>query len=122
VPIGEGAGGIGHGPSIQPREVKLERPSTFSGKHSELDNFVFEMQQYLESTGLGSGPRACRFFVTYLKGDAKTWWRTYALSKSRSGSNVFDNLDVDTLVEELSTQFSDVDKLMHVRDKLFRLR
>lgn len=80
------------------------------------------MQQYLESTGLGSGPRACRFFVTYLKGDAKTWWRTYALSKSRSGSNVFDNLDVDTLVEELSTQFSDVDKLMHVRDKLFRLR
>jgi hypothetical protein len=44
------------------------------------------------------------------------------MSKSRSGGSVFDNLDLDTIVEELRQQFSDVDKLMHVRDKLFKLR
>lgn len=69
--------------------------------------------------GLGSGSRACRFFVSYLKGDAATWWRTYALSKP---GHVFDNLDLDTLVDEMTRQFSDVDKLMHVRDKLFKLK
>lgn len=48
--------------------------------------------------GLGSGSRACRFFVSYLKGDAATWWRSYAMSRK----DVFDNLDLDTLVTELT--------------------
>lgn len=41
-----GAGPVaeaGIGPSLVPREVKIEKPSTFSGKHSELSNFLFEM-------------------------------------------------------------------------------
>lgn len=65
-----------------------------------MDNFVFEIKQYIDTVGLGSGARACRFLVTYLKGDAMTWWRTYALTNRGSGS-VFDNLDLDTLVSEL---------------------
>jgi hypothetical protein len=58
------------------------------------------MKQYIDSVGLGEGSHACRFFVSYLKGDAATWWRMYAMNK---GSRVFDNLDLDTLVEELTT-------------------
>ena len=43
--IGEGAGGaIGSHPSLVPREVKLSKPSTFSGKKTEVDNFIFEMR------------------------------------------------------------------------------
>lgn len=94
-------GGAGAGPTLQPREIKVEKPSKFSGKHSELDNFVFEMKQYVETVGLGSGTRACRLLVSYLKGDAMTWWRTYALSRSSGTSSVFDNLDLDTLIHEL---------------------
>ena len=34
MPVGEGLGGSGRiGPSLVPREIKLERPSTFEGKH-----------------------------------------------------------------------------------------
>ena len=33
--------GIRTGPTLQPPSVKLEKPGRFSGKHSELDNFVF---------------------------------------------------------------------------------
>lgn len=42
-PIGEGAGAMGQ-PSLVPREIKLSRPSTFSGKKTEVDNFIFEMR------------------------------------------------------------------------------
>lgn len=31
-------------PSLVPREVKLAKPTTFSGKKSEVDNFIFEMR------------------------------------------------------------------------------
>ena len=49
MPVGEGMGGAGAGPTLQPREIKVEKPSKFSGKHSELNNFVFEMKQYVET-------------------------------------------------------------------------
>lgn len=51
--MGEGAGGVSHGPSLVPREVKLAKLSTFSGKKSEVDNFIFEMRQYVDSVNLG---------------------------------------------------------------------
>ncbi len=40
-PVGE-AGGVSS-PSLIPREVKVEKPSTFSGRHADLSNFLFEM-------------------------------------------------------------------------------
>ena len=64
-------GGASH-PSLVPRDVKLAKPNTFSGKKSDVNNFIFEMRQYIDSVGLGDGPAACRFLVTYLKGDALT--------------------------------------------------
>lgn len=66
-------------PSLVPSTIKLERPSTFSGKHSELRNWMHEMKQYIESVNLGNYENACRFVVSYLKGAALTWWRMYAV-------------------------------------------
>lgn len=66
-----------------PREVKLAKPSTFSGKKSEVDNFIFEMRQYVDSVGLGTEGTACRFVVSHLKGDALTWWRSYSGDSTR---------------------------------------
>jgi hypothetical protein len=91
----------GMAPTLQPREVKLPRPNTFDGKHSELDNFVFEIRSYIDNVGLGDGPRACRYLTTHLKGDALTWWRTYSDSRKTASGSVYDNLDLDTLITDL---------------------
>lgn len=42
--------------------------------------------------------------MSYLKGAALTWWRMYAVEHVPTGStSVFDNLDLDTLFDELET-------------------
>ena len=67
--------GVGHrGPTLSPEFVKLDRPSRFNGKHSELENFLFAMESYIASSGL-QGQAATKFLVSYLTGDALTWWR-----------------------------------------------
>ena len=117
--VAEGAGGSSSNrPSLVPREVKLSKPSTFSGKKVEVDNFIFEMRQYVDSVGLGGGSTACRFVVSHLKGDALTWWRAY----SSDSVNVFDNLDLDTLLDDLRAQFVEIDEDMKLRDRLINLR
>ena len=71
---GAPSGGHGTGPSLAPQYIKLEKPPKFGGKHSELENFIFAMKLYLDSSGL-RGSNAARFLVSYLYGDALTWWR-----------------------------------------------
>lgn len=39
----------------------------------------------MDSVGLGENGSACRFVVSYLKGDALTWWRSF----SRDDVSVF---------------------------------
>jgi hypothetical protein len=85
-------------PTLVPKEVKIERPGIFSGKHSELQNWLFVMKQYLDTVNIGSGPEACRLVVTYLRGDALTWWRSFA----NDDVKVFQNLTLDALFTELS--------------------
>ena len=68
------------GPSLIPREVPIEKPPTFNGNKRDTENFIFVMSQYIDTVGLGNGEKACRFFVSYLRGDALTWWRSYAVS------------------------------------------
>lgn len=117
VPLGEGAGGAS-GPSLVPREVKLARPNSFSGKKSEVDNFIFEMKQYVDSVNLGGNGSACRFVVSYLKGEALTWWRSY----SRDDLTIFSHLTLDVLLDELKHHFSDIDEEMKLRDKALTLK
>ena len=57
------------GPTLAPPHIKLEKSPKFSGKHSELENFLFAMRLYLDSSGL-KGQNASRFLVSYLVGDA----------------------------------------------------
>jgi hypothetical protein len=40
-------------PSLVPKEVKIGTPAGFSGKKSEIDNFLFEMRQYIDCVNLG---------------------------------------------------------------------
>ncbi len=91
---------------------------TFSGKRRDLPNFLFVMRQYIGSVGLGEGGDACRFLVSYLKDDALTWWRSFC----KDSIDVFDRLDLPTLIDGLENHFSDIDKDMKLRNKLFALR
>ena len=65
-------------PSLVPKEVKIDKPLTFNGDKKKLQNFLFVMRQYVDTVGLGDGPTACRFVVSYLRDDALTWWRSYS--------------------------------------------
>jgi hypothetical protein len=68
--------------------------------------------------GLGDGSEACRFLVSYLRDDALTWWRSY----SRDSLAVFERIDLESLLDELQSHFSDIDRDMKLRDRLFSLR
>lgn len=57
--VAEGDAGESKMPSLVPKEVKVDKPITFSGKHHELQNFLFVMKQYVDIVGLGNGRRAC---------------------------------------------------------------
>ena len=90
----------------------------FDGNKKAMHNFLYVMQQYIDSVGLGVGSRACRFFVSFLRGDALTWWRSY----SRDSLSIFDSLTLDVLVDEMQSHFGDIDREMKLRSKLFALR
>ncbi len=75
------------------------------------------MRQYLETVGLGTDGKACRFLVSYLKGDALTWWRSFSSNKR----DVFDQLTLDELIDEMEEQFQDIDRDLKLREKLLKL-
>ena len=96
---GNPAGATTAGPTLYPPYIKIEKPPKFSGKHSELENFLFAMRLYLDSSGL-TGQSATRFLVSYLVGDALTWWRQYC-TRHDGIAGVFTNLDADDVMDHL---------------------
>ena len=58
------------------------------------------MRMYLDSVGL-TGVNACKYVVSFLKGDALTWWRQYCLTHGGL-SKVYDDLTVDDIFDELT--------------------
>ncbi len=76
------------------------------------------MCQYINSVSLGEGSNACRFLVSFLKDDALTWWRSF----SRDDLRIFYQVTIDEIFEGLRAQFSDIDRNMKLRSKIFNLR
>ena len=106
-----------------PNFVKIERPSNFTGKHSEVQDWLFEMRSYIDTLQLGSYGKACEVIQRHLKGQALTWWRMYSLDNKDNGTkSIFETIDVDTMLNELELQFGDVDHELKVRDKLLNLK
>jgi hypothetical protein len=63
---------------------------------------------------------AAEFLTLYLRGDAMTWWRSYCTTNGGL-TNVFSNKSFNDLLTELRTEFSDVDRIMQLRNKLFNI-
>ena len=64
---------------------------------------------------------AAEFLTLYLRGDAMTWWHLYC-STNGGLTNVFANKSFNDLLTELRSEFSDVDRVMQFRNKLFNIR
>jgi hypothetical protein len=64
---------------------------------------------------------AAEFLTLYLRGDAMTWWRSYCTTNGGL-TNVFANKSFQDLLTELRSEFSDVDREMQLRVKLFNIR
>jgi hypothetical protein len=97
-PVAEGASG-GTYPRLVPKEIRLTPPNVFTGKKSELENFLFEVRQYVDSVELGSSATACRFVVSLFKESALTWWRSFC----RNDLGIFDHLTLDVLLDSLKS-------------------
>lgn len=64
---------------------------------------------------------AAEFLTLYLRGDAMTWWRSYCATNGGL-KNVFQIKTFSDLLKELRSEFSDVDRIMQLRNKLFNLK
>ena len=64
---------------------------------------------------------AAEFLTLYLRGDAMTWWRSYCVTNGGL-STVFLNKSFKDLLDKLRAEFSDVDRIMQLRTKLFNIR
>ena len=67
-----------------------------------------------------SNRNAAEFLTLQLRGDAMTWWRSFCVTNGGL-QNVFINKTFKDLLDELRTEFSDVDCVMQLRTKLFNI-
>ena len=78
------------------------------------------MQAYVHAVRMNDRD-AAEFLTLYLRGDAMTWWRSCCTTNGGL-SNVFNNKSSKDLLVELRQEFSDVDREMQLRTKLFNIR
>ena len=63
---------------------------------------------------------AAEFLTLYLRGDAMTWWRSYCVTNGGLTA-IFTNKSFKDLLAEIRQEFSDVDREMQLRTKLFNI-
>lgn len=57
---------------------KFPEPKAYGGARDakELENYLFDMEQYFEATNIGDDATKITTAAMYLSGDAKVWWRS----------------------------------------------
>ncbi|KAI5780575.1 hypothetical protein DFH27DRAFT_617812 [Peziza echinospora] len=56
-------------------EFKLDHPLKFSGKRTELENFLFTLNNYIRSKRITEDEDRIPLMILRLEGDMLTWWR-----------------------------------------------
>lgn len=93
--------------------IKLEKPSKFDGKVSDLLVWKFKVREYCSSVGLLDSNQIARFAVSLFTGKALIWWMDW--SSTLAGN--LDYLDVDDLFDKLDEVFADVDRVRRLQHK-----
>ncbi|KAK9166643.1 hypothetical protein Scep_001834 [Stephania cephalantha] len=96
--------------------TKVPEPKKFSGKRSakELENFLWDMEQYFATTGT----EECQ--KVYLEGDAKLWWRTRVDNDVAAGRPKIAEWEV--LKRKLKDQFLPTNAAWQAREALRQLK
>ncbi|KAJ7943087.1 Retrotransposon protein, putative, Ty3-gypsy subclass [Quillaja saponaria] len=86
------------------RRMKVPEPRAFGGARDakELENFLFDMEQYFRAVRMDSEEAKVTTATMYLAGDAKLWWRTKYVD-IQDGRCVIDTWE--DLRRELKAQF-----------------
>ena len=58
--------------------VSKKPPSRFNGDPAKLQNWLFEVKQFLELAGFDSDNDKAKYVVSLLEGKAQTWWRGFS--------------------------------------------
>ena len=68
----EVTGGVGQ------KKIKVPEPKHYNGARDakELENFLFDIEQYFDATEPPSEKAEVATAAMYLSGDAKLWWRS----------------------------------------------
>ncbi|GJU13413.1 putative retrotransposon gag domain, aspartic peptidase domain protein [Tanacetum coccineum] len=71
--LASGGGNTNHGPKID-----VPKPSSFVGKRDArvVDDFLWEMEQYLEGVNVVDDASKIKMVTRYLKDNAALWWRS----------------------------------------------
>jgi hypothetical protein len=64
---------------------------------------------------------AAEFLTIYIRGDVMTWWRSFC-NTNGGLQNFFNNKSFSDLLSEIRQEFSDVDRVMQLRNKLFNIK
>ncbi|KAJ7968204.1 Senescence-specific cysteine protease sag39 [Quillaja saponaria] len=89
---------------VRQRRMKVPEPRAFGGARDakELENFLFDMEQYFRAVRMDSEEANVTTTTMYLAGDAKLWWRTKYVD-IQDGRCVIDTWE--DLRRELKAQF-----------------
>ncbi|KAL2527518.1 Uncharacterized protein Adt_12572 [Abeliophyllum distichum] len=105
--------------------LKILEPCTYGGTRDakEVENFLFDIEQYFLATNIEDGARRVTTSTMYLGGDAKLWWQTkYADIQTNRAQWVLRELkhtgSIRDYVKTFSGHMLDI-RDMSEKDKLF---
>ncbi|KAK3039637.1 hypothetical protein RJ639_027228 [Escallonia herrerae] len=109
-------GGMEH--SLRPR---LREPKSYGGAcdAKELENFLFDMEQYFRAIRVDSEAMKVSIAAMYLVGDAKLWWRK-KYTEIEDGSCVINTWEM--LKSELKMQFFSGNTAFSARKTLLKCK
>ena len=84
--------------------IKVPEPKPFQGSRNskELENFLWDVEQYFKAARIPSGEQVS-ITSMYLQGDAKLWWRTRMEDDASAGRPKIETWDV--LKKEVEDKF-----------------
>ena len=98
--------------------VKVKEPEPYDGKRNAktLGNFMWDMEQYMERSGLSDDETQVKVVAQFLTKDAKMWWRR-RMDQITNG-NAGDITSWGEMKKALQTHFSPQDETWEARMKI----
>src|SRR3954462_1391541 len=67
--------GPSSGPPGPSTNIRIKQPKTYDRRKGSVDLWIFQIQQYILTTGIKNDEQAVYLVMNLLQGDVATWWR-----------------------------------------------